>query len=196
MREQLNRLRHQIRNMEVVDRYPIRSFSCKKKFCLTLFFILWGNCYFIIDSSILKHHIISVICCIVLSLVFFFQLILFNLISFILILIFIGFRRFIREFDHLYDIFLNKIIIILLTFLLGTFCLTLKHWKNYISNLNNSTKRIIKVIIYFPCLIMSTIIIFPQKLFINIFGIIFLLIYRRHFSTFLDDLENIYRRAF
>ena len=191
MQEHINRLVHQMR-MEVADHYHIRSFSCKKKFFLTLFYILWGNCFLIIASSEIRYFFIPVIAYMVLSLAFFFQLILFNLISFILILIFIGFRRFIREFDHLYDIFLNKIIIILLTILLGTFCLTLKHWKEYISDLNHSTEKIMKIIIYFPCIIMSIVIFFPQKIFINICSMIICLIYRRNFSTFLHDLENIY----
>ena len=172
-----------------------RNFSCNKKLFRTLLYLLWGTCFFIIASSEIRYYSIPIISYMVLSLVFFFQLIFLNLISFIYILIFIGYRRFILEFENLYSIFLNKIIIIILTFLLGTCCITLRFWKEYISNLNHSTQRIIKVIIYFPCLIMTTVIFFPQKFFINFCGIIITLIYRRNFSVFLDDLRGIFRRA-
>ena len=131
----------------------------------------------------------------ILTIPFFLQLIFFNLISFILILIFIGFRNFILEFEHLYDIFLNKIIIIILTFYLGIFCIILRIWKRYISSLNHSTQRNIKIIIYFPCLIMSTVIFFPQKFFLNFCGIIITFIYSRNFSSFIDNLKDIFRRA-
>ena len=109
-------------------------------------------------------------------------------------MIFIGFRIFILEFENLFDIFLNKIFLILLTFLLWTFSITLDIWKQYISDINNSAKKIIKVIIYFPCLIMSTVIIFPQKIFINICGIIFTLIYNRNFTDFMGQLYENFRR--
>jgi len=176
-----------------------RNFSFNKKIFRTSLYLLWGICFFIIASSEIRYYFIPIISYMVLTLVFFFQLIFLNLISFIFILIFIGYRRFILEFENLYGLFLNKIIIIILTFLLGIFCITLNIWKEFINDLNHlnhSTKRIIKVIIYFPCLIMSTVIIFPQKLFINICDIIMTLIDNRNFSAFIDDLRGNFRRVY
>lgn len=155
-----------VRIEEEEDRY--RNFGCKRKLLITLFYLIWGNCYLIIDSTILKDYIIPVfLFYIIIYIPFFFWLIFLNSISFILILIFIGYRRFILEPHDLYDKFLRKFIYILITPSLGTFGVLLILWKKYIRHLNTSIGRIIKVIVFFPCLIMSTIILFPQKILIN-----------------------------
>ena len=128
-----------VRIDEEEDRY--RNFGCKRKFLITLFYLIWGNCYITINSTILKDYIIPVfLFYIIIYIPFFFLLIFLNLISFILILIFIGYRRFILEPHDLYDIFLKKFIYILITPSIGTFGVLFIYWKRYIRDLDISIR--------------------------------------------------------
>ena len=176
-------------DVEVEDPHIHITFA--RKLIFTLFFIFFGNCFLFINHSRLDKSLIQILCYILLSIALFFQMLFFNLILFIFILIFDGFRRFMVYHDN--QNYPEKIFLISVTPLMGTFCLTLRIWKKFINNLRGSIEIIMTIFIYFSCLIMSTIIIFPQRILINIFGMIVTLIYRRNFSSFFGDLEDIYR---
>ena len=179
------------------------SIKCTKKAIRIFIFLIFGNCYFffeeienleIIDNEFFLIYIL--IMYIILSLSLLFQMIFLNILSFLLILIFIGFKIFIIEFMELWDLFFKKFQLILLNILFGTFFMCYYLWKKLINKTNISNKLGMKFLIFFPCAIMSIIIYYPQRLLINIVFIIIYYIKDRRFSDLLRDLDRNFENAF
>ena len=84
----------------------------------------------------------------------------------------------------------------LVTIFLGTFCRIFYFWKKLINKIYISNQFGMKILIFFPCALMSTIINYPLILFINIALIIFNFIYKRSFSELLSELDSIFEDAF
>ena len=126
----------------------------------------------------------------------FFQMIYLNILSLLLIIIFLGFKKFILEFENLHKLYLKKFILILVNIILGTFCRIYYFWKKLINETNISNKFGMKFLIFFPCAIMSIIFNYPLILFINTASIIFDFIYKRSFSGLLSGLDSNFEDAF
>jgi hypothetical protein len=171
--------------------------KCSRKAFTVFYFLIFGNCYFIIQEFDLSHNYILVsVIYILLSLSFFFQMIILNILSLLMVLIFFGFKKFILICDNFEDLFLKKFILILVNILFGTFFMCYYLWKNLINETHISNKFGMKFLIFFPCAIMSIIIYFPQRLLINIVCIIITYIKDRRFSLLLSDLDNNFENAF
>ena len=123
----------------------------------------------------------------------FFQMIYLNILSLLLILIFLGFKKFILEFENLHKLYLKKCILILVTIFLGTFCRIFYFWKKLINKTYISNQLGMKILIFFPCALMSTIINYPLILFINITSIIFIFIFK---ISPLSELNINFEHAF
>jgi hypothetical protein len=170
--------------------------KCPKKALLVFIFAFFGNWYFILDVFDLKDNFLFLIIYVLLYISLFFQMIYINILSFLLVLIFVGFKKFILEFWHLQDLYIKKFVLILLNLLLGTFCRVYYLWKRLINNTDISNKFGLKFLIFFPCVIMSTIFYFPLCLLINIVSIIFIYIKERRFSELLSGLDSNFSNAF
>ena len=132
----------------------------------------------------------------VFSLSLFFQMIFLNILSLSLILIFLGFKKFILIYDNFRNLFQRKLILILINILFGTFCMFYYLWKKLINETYISNKFGIKFLIFFPCAIMSIIIYYPQRLLINIVCIIITYLKDRRFSQLLSKLDDNFENAF
>ena len=132
----------------------------------------------------------------ILSLSLFFQMIFLNILSLSLILIFLGFKKFILIFDNCKNLFKRKFILILINILFGTFCMCYYLWKKLINETYISNKFGMKFLIFFPCAIMSIIIYYPQRLLINIVCIIITYLKNRRFSQLLSKLDDNFDNAF
>ena len=115
-----------------------------------------------------------------------------NLISLVLIFIFIGFKKFFRNFRYLDVLYAKKFVLIVIYLLLGLLLLTINFWKRMINRAFKPEISILnKIIIYFSCFLMSIIILFPQHLLINLIDIIINYFKSDGFSSFIYNLENI-----
>ncbi len=119
-----------------------------------------------------------------------------EILSLLLIVIFLGFKKFILEFGNLHKLYLKKCILILVIIFLGNFCRIYYFWKKLINKTNISNQFGMKFLIFFPCNIMSTIINYPWCLLMNIALIIFYFINERSFSGLLSELDNNFEDAF
>ena len=119
-----------------------------------------------------------------------------NILSLLLLLIFIGFKKFILEFEDFIDFYAKKLLLILIHIFFGTFCICFYLWKELINDAYISNDFFLKFLIFFPCAIMSIIIYYPQRLLINIVSIIIVYIYQRSFSNLLNILDNSFESAF
>ena len=176
---------------EVNEEQIYENENCIDKIGLTFLFIIFGNCY--INLMKFDNH-----CCITLSVyllffvAFFFQLIFLNIVSLILILIFIGYKKFIFNYKTLDDIYLKKVNLILFTLILWTFCVFYIRCKNIVDCLRFRICEVVKNIAFCPYLIITTICFFPLIIIINIFGMICTLIDSETFSSFFDSLNDLY----
>ena len=167
--------------------------KCPKKAFLVFIFSFFGNCYFILKGFDLLDNILALMIYILLYISLFFQMIYLNILSLLLILIFLGFKKFILEFENLHKLYLKKCILILVTIFLGTFCRIFYFWKKLIDKTYISNQLGMKILIFFPCAFMSTIINYPLILFINITSIIFIFIFKR---SPLSELDINFEHAF
>ena len=176
---------------EVNEEQIYENENCIDKIGLTFLFIIFGNCY--INLMKFDNH-----CCITLSvyllffIAFFFQLIFLNIVSLILILIFIGYKKFIFNYKTLDDIYLKKVNLILFTLILWTFCVFYIRCKKILDCLRFRICEVVKNIAFCPYLIITTICFFPLIIIINIFGMICTLIDSETFSSFFDSLNDLY----
>ena len=170
--------------------------KCPKKAFLVFIFSFFGNSYFILKGFDLLDNILALMIYILLYISLFFQMIYLNILSLLLLLIFLGFKKFILEFGNLHKLYPKKLILILVNIFLGTFCRIYFFWKKLINETNISNKFGMKFLIFFPCAIMSTILNYPLILFINIALIIFDFIYEKSFSGLLSELDFIFEHAF
>ena len=93
-----------------------------KKVFWVFFFMIFGNCFFILKGFDLLENILVLMIYILISFSLFFQVIFLNILSFLLVLIFLGFKKFLLEFEHFQDLYLMKFIVILVNILLFFFC--------------------------------------------------------------------------
>ena len=118
-----------------------------------------------------------------------------NLISLILIFIFIGYKKFIVKIDDLYTLFIKKFLTIIINLSIGLLLVMIYCWKRMINRRINRmsvlNKSLLKKIIYFPCFFMTIVILYPQHLLINIIGMIVIYFSDGGFSPFIRDLERI-----
>ena len=84
--------------------------KCPIKAFLVFIFSFFGNCYFILKGFDLLDKILIYI---PLYISLFFQMIYLNILSLLLIIIFLGFKKFILEFENLHKLYLKKFILIL-----------------------------------------------------------------------------------
>ena len=116
-----------------------------------------------------------------------------NIISFLHILIFLGFKKFILDFVHFEHWYFKKFILILVSILFLFFYGVYSEWKNMINKAHISNKFGIKFLLFFSCSIISIIIYYPQRVLINIVYMIFIWIDDgRSFSIFFRDLNSIF----
>jgi len=173
--------------------------KCSQKALRVLFFLIFGNC--LVFIKLLKRleainiFFVSIIY-ILFSLSLFFQMIFLNILSLLLVLIFIGFKKFILTFQNSVDLIHKKFLPILVNVLFGTFFMCYYLWKELINETYISNKFGMKFLIFFPCAIMSIIIYYPQRLLINIVCIIIYYIKDRRFSDLLWDLDRNFDNAF
>ena len=141
--------------------------KCPLKLFYTFFFVIFGNCYLILRGFELLKNILAIMIYILLSFSFFFQMILLNILSLILILISKGFKIFIikLKFDNddedLQNLYLGKFLVIFINILIGNFCFLITSWKDLINRTHISNISHIRFFIYFSCAIMSIIIYYP-----------------------------------
>jgi hypothetical protein len=171
--------------------------KCSKKVLRVFIFLIFGNCYFIIgEFRLYDYSYLGFIIYILLSLALFFQMIFLNILSLLMVLIFIGFKKFILIWEEYQDLFLKKFILILVNILFGTFCKCYYLWKKLINETDISNIFWMQFLIFFPCAIMSIFIYYPQRLLINIVCIIIYYIKDRRFSRLLSDLDDNFNNAF
>ena len=177
--------------------------KCSRKALRVFAFLIFGNCYFIICEFNILDILDNDFCIFnalmtyfVFSLSLFFQMIFLNILSLSLILIFLGFKKFILIYDNFRNLFQRKLILILINILFGTFCMFYYLWKKLINETYISNKFGIKFLIFFPCAIMSIIIYYPQRLLINIVCIIITYLKDRRFSQLLSKLDDNFENAF
>ena len=171
------------------DRY--QSINCCEKIVINLLFLIIGYSIIILMNLSGKISFIVFPIYILFSITFFIQLIYFNLISFILILIFMGYKQFILRFRELDEIYLKKVTIIMFSLLSLTFIISNNFLRKAYFHLKISNRKTIKRILFFPYLIISSICFFPYNIFINISIMLILLIEKRSFTRFYTNLENI-----
>jgi len=174
--------------------------KCTKKAYYVFFFVIFGNCYFILKGMNLLKYNFAVMTYILLSILLFIPMVFLNIKSLLLILIVKGFKTFIVKFDDLLDMDIEDFIMIFINVLIGNFCLLIFYWKKKIdqTNITFCYKSYMKIIIYFPCAIMSIIIYFPQRLLINIaFIIIYFKFFKQSSFFFLTgNLSIFYKETF
>ena len=173
--------------------------KCPKKAYYVFFFVIFGNCYFILKGYNLLKNILVIMIYILLSILLFFPMVFLNVLSLLLILIVKGFKNFIVKFDDLLDLHVEDFIVIFINVLIGNFCFIIFSWKRQIDKTHiDIYKKYMKFFIYFPCVIMSIIIYFPQRLLINIASIIIYFIFFKKFSFFdlIYDLNIIFEETF
>ena len=141
--------------------------SCGIKIWRTIFFILFGNVYFIPREYDITNNFLFKFLYALLMISFFFPLIYLNIIVFIIILIFLGFERFISEFENLELLYVQKFVEMIVCFLFGMLGATYELWTELINDTDIINKTAMKIFIFFPIAINSLIIIFPFQVFRN-----------------------------
>ena len=177
--------------IEINDQERYQNIHCIEKIMKTFIFIFLGYSFTVLMNLSGGISLIIFPIYILFNITFFIQLIYFNVISFILILICIGYKQFILRFRELDDIYLRKVIFIMYNFLLTSFSISYQICKKELNNLHFSMKKGIKVLVFFPYLILTNICFFFYNIFINIFFLIINLIVRRNFNSFFNDLEKV-----
>ena len=174
--------------------------KCTKKAYYVFFFVIFGNCYFILKGMNLLKYIFAIMTYILLSILLFFPMVFLNILSLLLIIIVKGFKKFIVKFDDLLEMHIEDFIMIFINVLIGNFCVLIFYWKKKIdqTHINLCYKSYMKTLIYFPCVIMSIIIYFPQRLLINIAFIIIYYIFFKECSFFMltTHLSIFYKETF
>ena len=137
-----------------------------------LIFIFFGFCYaYFIKFQHFSCRFIffAFFVYLLFSIAFLLQLIFFNLISFVLILIFIGFKRFIVKYNDLRKIFFKKVYCLFFNLIFLAFRISYESCKSKLMNyLHYSIKRIIKILTFFPYLFLTIICFFPYNIFFSI----------------------------
>ena len=114
-----------------------------------------------------------------------------NLISLILIFIFIGFKKFIADFDNLNIFYAEKFFNIMLNLSFGLLLRMLYYWEKMINRTHIYHNSFLKIIILFSCFLMTIVILYPYHLLINIIGVISCYFNDDRFSCFNDRFITI-----
>ena len=193
-----NQLNQHARNEDEVIEIRYHRHKCRIILCKIFFYIFFGNGIFIAKELDLGHFnfFASLLAYVLFNIAFFFQMIFINLISLIIIFIFIGFKKFIVKFDDLYILFVKQFLTIIINLSVGLLLLLITDWKNLINRRPISNKSFFKKIIFFPCFIMTIVILYPQHLLINIICMIIVYFNNYGFSSFTDELNRIITDVF
>ena len=161
----------------------------------TIFFILFGNVFYIPKGFDITNNCFLIALYGLLMIALFFQLIYLNIIIFIILLISLGFKRFIVEFEHLEDLYVKKFAIIIISSLTIISSLVYPLWGELIEDSYIDYKSALKIFIFFLTSIIHIIIIFPLQLFRNILILLIDLIIQG-FSGFIEDLNSEFTHYF
>ena len=167
-----------------IDNYFMFSFRNKINFIS--FYIFFGNPFCFLDNRMSELIFFpNVIICCLYYITYFFWMIFLNIISIILIIVFVGLQNFITEEIGKYY---NKLRLIFVHSFLYAYINSFIQWKNIINESNIHSKKIVKIILFFPCLFMTVIIYFPKIIIFN--ACILIIIYFSkcfNFFLFFDD---------
>ena len=193
-----NQLNQHARNEDEVIEIRYHRHKCRIILCKIFFYIFFGNGIFIAKELDLGHFnfFASLLAYVLFNIAFFFQMIFINLISLIIIFIFIGFKKFIVKFDDLYILFVKQFLTIIINLSVGLLLVLIPYWKRLINRKPISNKSFFKKIIFFPCFIMTIVILYPQHLLINIICMIIVYFNNYGFSSFTDELNRIITDVF
>ena len=138
-------------NIEPNEEEIYNSIECSKKALRVFIFLILGKTVFILNTFDREGiSNIFIVPYILLFFALFFQMIFLNILSLLMILIFIGFKKFILNFENFLDFYVKKLIPILLTILLRTFCKCFYTWKNLLKQYGDlSDKFYMKFLIFF-----------------------------------------------
>ena len=164
------------------------------KICRTIFFILFGNAFFIPTAFNITNNWFFRILYFLLMIALLFPLIYLNIIIFIILLLSIGFERFISLFNNLEHVYVKKFIIIIIESitLFSSFTYTL--WEELINHTAFFHKFAMKLFIFFSIFI-SSIITYPFQLFRNVL-ILVLILFSEGFSGFIEQLLSMFYESF
>ena len=187
-----NRMNHNIRYNEIEIRYNRNK--CWEILCKILLFIFFGNFFcFTKGIDFEKFNVcVSLVTYALIFIAFFFQMIFINLISLILIFIFIGFKKFIADFDNLNRFYAEKFFNIMLNLSFGLLLRMLYYWEKMINRTHIYHDSFLKIIILFSFFLMTIVILYPYHLLINIIGVISCYFNDDRFSCFNDRFTITY----
>ena len=169
--------------------------SCKTKIKHSAFFLLFGNWYFIPEGfRILKSNFGYRITYTLLFLSLFFPMIYLNIITFLFILFFFGFRTFILEFQHLEELYVKQFTIIFVNVSILISNLLSPLWNFARDSPCFIDNFIYEIILFFSCYIFRIIIF--QNLVWNSILILVVYIISDDFSSFISDLDDEFNKAF
>ena len=116
-----------------------------------------------------------------------------NIIAMIFIFIFHGTKRLLQDS---YDLYIQRFFLIFVHLVSSIFLIIFYKWKELINNSNISLKYFyfIRASIAFPCFFTSIVILFPQRILINMIIILYYFI-KEDFSDFMDKLDSIFHDA-
>ena len=190
LRRMVHRDRIRVRRIrEIHDIHENFMFTQRHKIRKILYYIFFGNPFSSLNNEL--RMLISfqqLIICFLYYITYFFWLILFNIISFLLIIKFAGFENFMRNRTYNYY---NKFRTIFVHVLLFLFITSFLRWNKLINDSHIHFKLLMKIIVFFPSFILSIIILFPQIIVLNIFCLIFLYCRERYFPNFLQRLNDM-----
>ena len=185
----LRRLRRRMhRNRIIHDIHDIHDhfmFTRRHKIRKILYYIFFGNPFSSLNGDNMFQQLII---CFMYYITYFFWLIFFNIISFLLIIRYAGFENFMRTRTYNYY---NKFRTIFVHALLFWFISSFLKWNKLINDSHIHFKLLMKIIVFFPCFILSIIILFPQIIVFNIFCLIILYCRERYFPNFLQRLNDM-----
>ena len=150
--------------------------SCAKKFLLFLIQAIFGQIFFVFllsDGEINKIFYFYLMCYIIITIAFFFPLILVNIIIIILRLLIYGFKNTIIQFISKDKDLAKKITFVILSLNIGSLCTSVNIWKHYvIRRLRYTNETIMRIVIFFSSALITIVILYPQIIIANIFGTI------------------------
>ena len=183
------------RDGTIIDYIPYRSYSIIEEIVCIIFFIFLGNIILITKKYKLYKSIIVFIAYFLLNIAFFFQLIFLNLISMLLMIIFLGMHEFINIINNNDAFYINKTILILVNFFVAIFCPIYTAVKRKLDN-ENLNKHFFQFITFCPCFIICIIIFIPNILLYNFIYMIIFFIKESSFHHFLIFLDIFFNKVF
>ena len=137
-------------NIEPNEEEIYNSIECSKKALIVFIFLILGKTVFILNTFDREGiSNIFIVPYILLFFALFIQMIFLNILSFLMILIFIGFKKFILNLENFIDFYVEKVILILVTILLRTFCKCFYSWKNLFNDYPDISDNFCMKFLYF-----------------------------------------------